>query len=61
MKAKWILYEDPLIYDGYILKFNLDGVIDWRDNYAVSQLSKEEKAKIEKTIHKMLRKMKKNS
>lgn len=46
----WIRYEDPEIYDGWIVEFNENFEFRWREHYIVNSLSKQQKDIIEERI-----------
>lgn len=51
MDEYWVTYEDPLIYDGWILRFHpVTREIKWRDFYITERLSAEKKLEIEEYI-----------
>ena len=52
---EWVTYEDPAIYDGWILKFNyaLNDFV-WRDHWVVDNLSDTQRKEIEDDIYRIL-------
>ena len=51
IEKDWVAFENPLIYDGWILEFHpKTREIKWRDFYITQRLSPEKKLEIEEYI-----------
>jgi hypothetical protein len=58
-KEEYICYEDPRIYDGWILQFHPETKdIIWRDFYVTNRITKEKKLEIENEVITMLNNIK---
>lgn len=53
---EWIAYEDPYIYDGWILQYSpYLKEIKWRDFYVTNRMSSEKKLEIESEVKQLFK------